>query len=465
MRLSLDTILSVTGGTLIAPSTAGYNSYVDGVSIDSRAITANSLFICISGNITDGHNFVLQAVKEGASAILASHNPFEGAVPVPVILVTDTLSGLKVLAQVARKMTKAKVIGITGTAGKTTVKELVAQLLTSKGKVAKNYLNFNTQIGMSFSILAAQGDEDFWVMEVGISNPQDMEELGTILTPDITLIINVGPGHLSGLNKQGVAYHKAQLLRYMKDEGLGIVSLDYPDLTKEVKKIRSDSLFFSVLDNQCRYYGKYTGVVENGYGTYRLWLDNDIVDVTSPFLGNFGMESVLASTTIAHKLGVSSDFIKQQLFQAILPQNRFSCFTHGNWLCIDDSYNANPLSMNAVIESTYTLSDKKKPLVYVLGEMLELGDSSEAEHEKIGKKLAQTGASIIFWKGGMIDNVLIGLKKGGFKGILEKISTEQEFQSLFLEHKLDEGIIVFKGSRSNKMEVFVDAFMKLVGTK
>ena len=157
MRLSLDTILSVTGGTLVAPTT-GYNSYIDGVSIDSRAITTNSLFICISGNITDGHNFVLKAVEEGASAILASHNPFEGEVPVPVILVPDTLNGLKVLAQAARKMTKAKVIGITGTAGKTTVKELVAQLLTSKGKVAKNYLNFNTQIGMCFSILAAQGD-------------------------------------------------------------------------------------------------------------------------------------------------------------------------------------------------------------------------------------------------------------------------------------------------------------------
>lgn len=462
MRLNLEDILVATEGTLLVPDRECL-PYIDEVSIDSRSITPGSLFACVVGKNFDGHNFALQAVKEGASAILANYNPFIGSNPVPVIIVSDTIKSLGQLAHSVRNQTKATVIGVTGTAGKTTVKELIAQLLEKKGQVAKSYLNFNTQLGMAVSILSTKGNEDFWVMEVGISEAQDMDELGAILKPDIGLIVNVGSAHISGLGAQGVAYHKARLLNYVKEQGIGIISMDYSELMREVSQYCLQKTFFSIYNDAALYYGKYIGVTGNGQSIHKLSLNKDEVEITTSFLGGFGTESIIASATVAHVLGVTKQDIIQGFNQAMLPKQRFSWSYVGDWLCIDDSYNANPLSMKQMAEATTILANGKKPLVYVLGEMFELGDSTEKEHEKLGYILARTKAAVIFWKGNNIDAIITGLKKGKFSGVIQSLGTEENFPKLFQQYELDKGIIVFKGSRSNKMETFLESFISWAG--
>ncbi|MDE7012256.1 MAG: UDP-N-acetylmuramoyl-tripeptide--D-alanyl-D-alanine ligase, partial [Mailhella sp.] len=199
------------------------NLSFDGAAYDNRLVQKNNLFVCIKGENNDGHNFAKDAVARGASAVLAEKNPFGENPPVPVLLVENSVKALGLLACKARlrfgeDKTK-KVIGITGTAGKTSVKELIAHILSmekdlsfNEKNVAKNPLNYNTQIGMPVSILNASGKEKYWVFELGISHAEDMDELGRILWPDMAVILNAATGHSEGLGDMGVAYYKAQLL-------------------------------------------------------------------------------------------------------------------------------------------------------------------------------------------------------------------------------------------------------------
>ena len=202
---------------------------VTNIATDSRCVRAGSLFSCIRGERVDGHDFIHQAVYNGAVAIIAE-KPVE-ACGVPVLLVPDTIRALGQLAQLWRTRTKATVIGITGTAGKTTVKECVGGILARVGKIAKTPMNHNNQLGLACSILNTDGDETWWVMEVGISRPGDMAELGSMLRPDLALILNAGPGHAEGLSKLGVARHKATLLEYLTPGGTALLSADYAELS------------------------------------------------------------------------------------------------------------------------------------------------------------------------------------------------------------------------------------------
>ncbi|MDE7065497.1 MAG: UDP-N-acetylmuramoylalanyl-D-glutamyl-2, 6-diaminopimelate--D-alanyl-D-alanine ligase, partial [Desulfovibrionaceae bacterium] len=178
---------------------------VTGVARDNRDIVPGDLFVCIPGERVDGHDFAMAAVQAGAAAVLARRELPEVPPSVPVLRVDDTVKALGRLAAAWRMRTRAKVVGITGTAGKTTVKEVLAQVLSVQGPTERTAKNHNNQIGLPLSILNAAEDAAFWVMEAGISHAQDMEELAPVLRPDIGLVLNAGAGHTAGLGGRGVA--------------------------------------------------------------------------------------------------------------------------------------------------------------------------------------------------------------------------------------------------------------------
>ena len=235
MRVSIAEI----GAALDIAAFAEKTGEVCGVVTDSRKAGPGSLFVCVPGERVDGHDFAAAAVERGAVALLAQRplSVPDGGGEVPVFVVPDSVEGLGQLARWWRDRTSALVTGVTGTAGKTTVKEVLAQVLSVRGKTARNALNLNNQIGMPLSMLAADGDEAFWVMEAGISHEGDMEALGAILRPDLALILNVGAGHTAGLGKKGVAWHKTRLLASLAGGGRALVSADYPDLAREARAV------------------------------------------------------------------------------------------------------------------------------------------------------------------------------------------------------------------------------------
>lgn len=456
----------------------GREARATGVAIDSRAVASGDIFLCARGNRVDGHDCAVDAVRAGAVAVLAERPV---SVNVPVFLVPDTIKALGMLAAAWRERFSGTVIAVTGSAGKTTVKEVLAHILRVRGAVAKNALNLNNQLGMSLSILASSGKEVFWVMELGISQPHDMDELGAILRPDMAVILNAGGAHTEGLGKRGVAHHKAALLRYVRAGGTGLVSADYADLVREARAVYPSVCFFSTTGRPVSYRAAYNGPAtqqeqiaptapiqqtsqEQHWGSYRLWLDGQALDCVAPFYGAYGAENSIAIAAVAHSAGLEGHEIVAGFAGAVLPPQRCAVQRVGAWQLIDDTYNANPLSMQRMIHAAQERAGNT-PLYAVLGAMGELGTSAPEEHETLGRVLAMNKVHAVFWRGAYADKVRAGLEAERFSGTLYCPASTEAFVKIWHTARLSPGLILCKGSRSNHLEEWVAALVPvLAGT-
>ncbi|GAU07818.1 UDP-N-acetylmuramoyl-tripeptide--D-alanyl-D-alanine ligase [Desulfoplanes formicivorans] len=454
MRLGLWEI--ATAMDAMGDVTENNNRDVLGVQTDSRLVRRGDLFVCIVGKNMDGHCFAAEAARKGACAIVA-HSPLpEIDSGVPVLLVRNTLEALGRLALYWRTRTGATVIGITGSAGKTTVREMLASLLAMRGKTARNSKNWNNQLGLPLSMLACSGDEMFWVMELGISRPGDMEELGAILRPDHVLITNVGPCHLEGLEDVvGVAKAKATLMEYMSAAGTAVVSKDYPELVEQVGQYAAHSVLFSTQDALSPFSAVYEGMDDQGMGRFRLTLNGQARTLSLPMHGQEMAENCIAVATMARCLGMDSETILQGLATHVPVAQRFRVTTRGLWTVIDDTYNANPLSMRCSIERAGLLHPDD-PLVLVLGEMKELGDYAGKGHVDLGTWVGQSSASLLFFAGEHADDVRQGL--GAWDGRFVPVASPDELRD-HVRLLPSRGTILFKGSRSCRMEKYLEVFL------
>lgn len=444
---------------------------------DSRQAVAGSLFVCIKGERVDGHDFIPQVAEQGALAALASRGVFAGRTPpLAVIYAEDSVDGLGRLGAARRGDFKGTVIGITGSAGKTSVKEVLAGVLSVRGKTSKNFMNLNSQIGLPVSLLNADADAAFWVMEAGISAPCDMDEIGAILRPDLAVILNVGAAHLSGLEDKGVAYYKSRLLAYLVPGGRALVSADYPDLSRASRGFGVDVKYFSVRKGDADYYAAYLGPAtarsEGASGRYRVHVKGDgVFEVVAPFRGSYGSENVAAISGAAHLAGLSIREITLGLAGAALPAQRFACQTRGAFTLIDDSYNANPLSTARMLEAAAEMSaDGGAPLFLAMGEMLELGSEVEKAHRELGGQMAAAGAKVVVWKGKNAEAgaaLRAGLEAGDFSGIFRQAESPEDFaQAMRLfeeftgpdEDGRPKGVILFKASRGMRLELWAEVF-------
>lgn len=423
----------------------GLDIPINAVRTDSRAVTGGDLFVCIEGERLDGHEFAEKAAGSGAAAIVASKIV---DVDIPVFMVRDTTEALGRLASCYRHMCGARLVAVTGTAGKTTVKEMLATVLSRKFSVAKNYRNLNNQIGLPVSMLQADRKQDMWVMEAGISHANDMAELGPIASPDVALITNVGPGHLLGLGDiEGVAKAKASLLRYLQPGGIGVVNMDYPALWKAAWEIVDKPVGFSAMNEEAPFFSLFLGPSQFGSGRFMLRTPEGEKEFEAPFCGEHFAENLAATAAVAHTLGLTLDDIVQGVSEFNADTQRFCCKPAGDLLVIDDTYNANPLSMHRSIETAKTIA-ADRPLVLLLGDMLELGPEAELRHAELGEELAVIKPSAAFWKGQHIKDV-----RKTYPDVAE-LETPENFTAMWKDMKLDNAVVLIKGSRSMKMEEY-----------
>lgn len=412
------------------------------VTTDSRNCPEGSLFFALKGDRFDGNQFVSQALENGASFAVAD-NP-----NLPkndrIILVEDALKALQELANYHRKQMPAKVIGITGTNGKTTTKELISNALSAQYATLFTQGNLNNHIGVPLTLLRLQSKHQFAVIEMGANHPGEIKDLCHIAEPDFGIITNVGKAHLEGFGSfEGVIRTKAELYDFIREKN-GIIFGNADSVTL--------SRFYPAL-NMVLYGTKPGSFIEgkliSAQPTLHLeWKENnEKFDLKTQLAGAYNLENVLAAICIASYLGVESRKINQAIQQYIPQNNRSQILETSRNRLIVDSYNANPSSMEAALENFADYDAPRK--MVILGEMKELGVYSDEEHQHLINLVNSFSFENVFLVG---QNFLKFKNSEASFRIFE--STIQLIE--FLKNNPPKGFtILIKGSRGNKLEEII----------
>jgi UDP-N-acetylmuramoyl-tripeptide--D-alanyl-D-alanine ligase len=332
------------------------------VSIHSQTTMPGHLFFALKGEHTDGHAYVKDAFAHGAVAAVVQQYTNSG----PEILVSDTLFALGSLAQEYRSLFHPKTIGITGTNGKTTVKNLVSAILKKKYQILHTEKNYNSLIGLPLTLLKLSGDEDFLVVEMGTNSPGEIERLCEIARPSIGVITNIGPGHLEGLNSiEGILKEKLSLVSCLPDDGFALLG----DGVGEVG--RKNILRFSL--------DMLEAIQLSETGSCFIYQGDTF---STPLLGIANVYNCLAALCLTSQLGVRPEEQGEAIAEVHAEPGRLEPLHHNGLFIINDTYNANPVSMRNSIDFVATL---KRDKIFILGDMRELGVQSKALHQGIGE--------------------------------------------------------------------------------
>ncbi|MCF8085360.1 MAG: UDP-N-acetylmuramoyl-tripeptide--D-alanyl-D-alanine ligase [Desulfohalobiaceae bacterium] len=455
-----DHILQATGAEITGSSE---EIAIRGVRTDSRQVRPGDLFVCLPGERVDGHAFAEDAVQRGAVAVMAREELPGIGNRVPVFRVRDCLTALGDLGAWWRDRFQGTLIALTGSAGKTSLKELLASILAQRAETAKNYQNWNNRLGVPLSLLGFSGRERYWVLEAGVNQTGEMDELARILRPDVALIHNVGPAHLEGMGSQeGVAREKSKLAAAVREKGLAIVSADYPILNQALPD-RADLRMtrFSCRQAQVPYRGEYLGHSDER-GLYRLHLDGTEIEVAPGFREGYQLENILAAAATAWELGCDTGDIEAGLAGARLPEHRGQMIRVGGWCLIDDCYNANPVSVRCALQSARDLTGSGA-LIAFLGDMLELGDEAEAAHLEMGRQAARQGVDHLLYSGSYIREVERGFREAGGRDGPHPVETSEELRSFCRGLEPKGGTVLLKASRGCRLERFLHALQRELG--
>ena len=418
---------------------------VNGFSIDTRTIQSKDVYIALRGENFDGHDFVLDAKEKGACAAVLER-PIE--INIPHLIVDDTYKFLKKVAIHNRRKFNGKLIGITGTNGKTSTKQMVANLLNRKGLCHKTIGNKNNQIGVPFTLLSLQPEHDFSVVEIGTSEPGEIEILSDMAQPHISAITNVSMGHLEGLkDTESIAKEKGNILNFKSNEGVAFLPRDseFYEYWLENTNARETFSFGFHSESDFKVSNIKIDIAKNST-FFDLSYENKIEKFSINGISQYNSLNASLSIAVALKCNVPITEIRQSLLQIDLPERRLNVSSglKGSIL-IDDSYNSNPASMKNALDS---LENAKGQKICVMGSMKELGSKSKQIHKDV-YNYAKKKVDMIFcmgeeWSGCSEDKNF-------------KIFKNHEEIYEHIINIIDKNtIILVKGSRSTKMDKLAD---------
>ena len=342
-ELTLAQIAEACGGTLIGGNEAKEYT-VTGVEIDSRRVKAGDLFVAIPGEKVDGHKFIPDVLKKGAYALSQQSLDVDGA----YILVEDTVTAMKRLARFYRNTLDIKVVGITGSVGKTSTKEMIASVLDTKFRVHKTQGNFNNGIGLPLTIFQIEKEHQVAVLEMGISEFGEMHELADMAQPDIMVITNIGFCHLENLKtRDGILKAKTESFAHLKPDGVVILNGDDDKLSTVEQVAGRKPVFYGIKGrNLCETSVCADAVTEHGLEgmTAEFHTPQGDMEVFIPIPGEHNVYNALAATCVAEQLGLSMDEIKCGIAAASTISGRTNLIHTKGMTVIDDCYNANPVS-------------------------------------------------------------------------------------------------------------------------
>ena len=423
-----------------------------GASNDSRSVKPGQLFVALEG-VRDGHDFIPAALAAGAAAVLCSHSGGD----FPAIVVKDTRKALGDIAREERKRLNVKVVGVTGSVGKSTTKEMIVGILSQKYRTGKTPVNHNNDIGMPMAILALPEDTEVAVLEMGMNHFGEMAYLTSIAAPDIAVITNIGTMHIEHLgSREGILHAKLEILQGLRPGGHLIYNGDEPLLWNLRGSGSTAPHYFGLENPACDVKGSVRQEAE-GCTELAVTAGEESFQVCLPVEGRHFVSDALAAVAVARLLEVPVEGIRQGLAGFRSMEGRQEIYEAGGYTIIRDCYNAGPESMAA---SPTVLGKKNGRRIAVLGDMLELGVCTQAEHYRVGR-IAAGKCDLLLALGKNAGRVVNGAITGGMRPVDAMAFDSAPELVRVLRAKARPGdIILFKGSRGMKMEQVLDQFLE-----
>lgn len=379
---------------------------VSSITTDSRKVEEGCLFVAIKGERVDGHSFIPAVFEKGALCVLSEQKLEEPKGP--YILVDSTLTAIKALAKYYRQQLDIKVVGITGSVGKTSTKEMIASVLSEKYQVLKTLGNFNNELGLPLTIFRLREEHEIAVLEMGISNFGEMHRLSEIACPDVCVITNIGQCHLEFLHdRDGILRAKSEIFDFIAENGKIVLNGDDDKLAalREVKGIKPT--FFGIETQRELYADELENLGLKGIRC-RIHVKDQSFLVDIPIPGYHMVQNALAATGVGLALGLSLAQIHDGIEKLEAISGRFHLIETAHYTIIDDCYNANPVSMKA---SLTALQDGLCRKVAILGDMGELGENEAQMHREVGNYAANLKVDLFLCVGALCHHLAEGIRE------------------------------------------------------
>ncbi len=421
--------------------------FFSGVSIDSRNVPEGCLYAALAGTNTDGHRFVEAALDAGASVALVRDDwrqDDDAVRKLPLIRVKDPRTALTAGARAYRHTLNAVVIGVTGSAGKTTTKELAAAFLRAGGTTSATKGNFNNDLGLPLTILSAPQNARFCVWEMGTNHPGEIPALVNLARPHAGIISSIGTAHIEFFKTQdGIAKEKGALFAGLSDgavKGFAVLSRENDRYEKLRSMCVKDIVEVSLEDESAEFFGR---VIDAAGGVMEVVERNGARTVLNTHLsGVHNLSNALLAFAAARKLGVAADACAMALDGFVLPGQRWQIVERGGVTYVNDSYNANPSSMIAALE-TFVLRPVNGRRVAVLGDMGELGEKAAELHELVGKRVRELPVDHLITVGDLANEHIRGNRK---------CANVEEAKKVLMDYVRGGDEVLIKASRSMELD-------------
>ena len=438
------------GGRECPPHTTPFAEEIaQGYSIDSRTVGRGEVFFAVKGDRFDGHDFVASALeKDAAAAVVRSDQLQRYQDASRLLAVADTLAALQMLATAVRKVWGKPLVGVTGSAGKTTTKEAIAHVLASRFRVLKSEGNFNNHFGLPLMLLKLEPEHDVAVIEMGMSHAGEITALAKIAQPEIGVVTNVAPVHLEFFDSlAGIARAKYELIASLPPNGTAVLNTDDEYVSQFGRDFKGRVIMYGTAPTAdvradkiqpCGTEGTRFDIVTAGCReTAKL-----------PLVGAHNVLNALAAVSVALARGMKLSEAVAALATLTPADKRGQVLQVGNITVINDCYNSNPKALNAMVDALANLKAGRR--IVVAGEMLELGPDGEAMHREAGQHLAEKKIDVLVGVRGLAQAMVEGARQAG--AIAEFVATPEEAGDWLARETRDGDVVLLKASRGVKLE-------------
>jgi UDP-N-acetylmuramoyl-tripeptide--D-alanyl-D-alanine ligase len=448
MNLNLGQIGVMVGAQLevSAPHLA-----VKGYSIDSRTIGPHELFFAIKGDRFDGHDFVAAALERGAEGAVVSRE-FVGSGN--LLRVDDPLIALQTLARKVRRTWGHTVIGVTGSAGKTTTKEAIAHVLASRYRVLKSEGNLNNHFGLPLQLLRIQPETEIYVSEMGMNHAGEITALAKIAEPNVGVVTNVAPVHLEFFGSiEGIAKAKKELIDALPADGLAILNADDELVSKFNEGRKGSAIFFGTSE---RTDVRATNIVEHGAegSEFDVTHRGQTVHARLPLVGKHNVNNALAAIAVGVTHGVPLKQAAEALSSLVPADKRGQIVEIGGATVVNDCYNSNPKALQSMVDALLVMPARRH--IVVAGEMLELGPAGEELHRASGRYMAEHGVTKLIGVRGLAKLMVEAAKAAGLTA--EFVETPEEAGAWLAAHTTKGDAVLLKASRGVKLERAIESW-------